>query len=78
MGTTQAFRNALHIPVTDPTVGQVVTTAAPAGDLYPSLWQDGAAATGVPPGTAQYQMVISGPGPAFSWTTTDTIDCGTY
>jgi hypothetical protein len=78
MGTTQAFRTALHIPLADPGVGEVVTTAAPAGDLYPSYWGLGAAATGAPPATAQYQMIVSGPSPTFAWTAVDTLDCGTY
>jgi hypothetical protein len=76
MSTTQAFRNALHIPLSDPTVGQVVTTMVPAGDLYPTYWALGAAATSTPPATAEFQFLTSGPSPGFAWTVVDTIDCG--
>jgi hypothetical protein len=78
MSTTQAFRNALHIPLTDPGIGEVVTTISPAGDLYPTYWAVGAAATSIPPASAQSQLIVSGPSPGFAWTAVNTLDCGTY
>ena len=37
MGTSQAFRVALHIPVLDPSAAQVVSTSS-GGDMYTSAW----------------------------------------
>ena len=37
MGTSQAFRTALHIPVIDPGAAQVVSTTS-GGDMYTSAW----------------------------------------
>jgi hypothetical protein len=77
MSTTQAFRNALHIPLTDPATGELIIVQAPGGDLYPTLWGAGGGGGGSsPPATAQYQVLISGPGPSFAWVPSDTIDCG--
>ena len=45
MDTTQAFRNALHIPFSDPEAGMVVTTFS-AGDKYVTDWAAGAAGIG--------------------------------
>lgn len=45
MSTTQAFRNALHIPYPDPAAGNVVSVTAPGGSLYPTAW---VSASGLP------------------------------
>jgi hypothetical protein len=77
MSTTQAFRNALQIPLTDPATGELIIVQAPGGDLYSTYWGEGGGG-GLTPATAQYQMLVSGPGPSYAWTVVDTIDCGTY
>ena len=43
--TSQAFRNALHVPVIDPVAGNVVQVQSPAGDAYPTAWAN---ASGLP------------------------------
>ena len=77
MGTSQAFRTALHIPTLDPDIGEVVTTLS-SGDLYVTDWVAGAAGTAFPNPTKSEQMMVSGPGPNYLWTLIDTIDCGTF
>jgi len=78
MATSQAFRVALHIPVTPPATGEVVTVQAPGGATYPSYWSAGGSAGAMTPATAQYQMLVSGPSPAYAWVAVDVIDCGVY
>jgi len=75
-GTTQAFRNALHIPFADPSAGQVVQTVLP-GDAYTVAWAAGAAGSSFPNPDAQGQVLVSGPGPGFVWTLS-LLDCGTF
>lgn len=78
MSTTQAFRTALHIPLTDPATGELIIVQAPGGDLYPTYWGAGGGGGGITPATAQYQMLVSGPGPSYAWVAVDTVDAGTY
>jgi hypothetical protein len=77
MSTTQAFRNALHVPFTDPNVGEVVTTLS-AGDTYVTDWAPGAAGAGFPNPSKQNQMLVSGAFPNYLWELIDTIDAGTF
>jgi hypothetical protein len=76
MSTTQAFRNALQIPLADPTTAEVIIVQAPGGDLYQTYWGAAGGSGSMTPATAQYQVLISGPSPAFAWVPSDTIDCG--
>jgi hypothetical protein len=78
MGTTQAFRVALHVPFSDPSAGQVVTVVAPAGDQYPSAWMDSGGGSSVPVAPGADYVLVSGPGPTYVWTAVATIDCGVY
>jgi hypothetical protein len=77
MSTTQAFRNALQIPLADPATGELIIVQAPGGDLYQTYWGAGGGG-GLTPATAQYQMLVSGPGPAYAWVVVDSIDMGIY
>jgi len=43
--TSQAFRNALHVPLSDPGSGNVIAVQDPGGDWYPTAWGD---ASGLP------------------------------
>jgi hypothetical protein len=43
--TSQAFRNALHVPLADPVSGNVIAVQDPGGDWYPSAWSS---ASGLP------------------------------
>jgi hypothetical protein len=45
MVTSQAFRNALHVPLADPTGGNVIAVTDPGGDHYLSFWST---ASGLP------------------------------
>jgi hypothetical protein len=45
MTTSQAFRNALHVPLLDPASGNVVAVQDPGGDWYPTAWSG---ASGLP------------------------------
>jgi hypothetical protein len=45
MITSQAFRNALHVPLLDPASGNVIAVQDPGGDHYPTAWS---AASGLP------------------------------
>ena len=38
MATSQAFWNALHVPLQDPVSGNVVGVIDPGGDWYPTAW----------------------------------------
>jgi hypothetical protein len=77
MATTQAFRNALHVPFADPGTGQVVTTLS-AGDLYASGWANGAAGSAFPDATGPDQFLVTETAPPYLWKVVDTIDCGTF
>jgi hypothetical protein len=77
MATTQAFRNALHIPVTDPDTGELVIVEAPGGDLYETFWGAGGGG-GITPATGEGQVLVSGPGPAYAWLAVAGIDAGTF
>jgi len=76
MGTTQAFRTALHIPFADPVVNQVVSTETP-GDAYQTKWVNAAAGSAFPTPDAANLVLLSGPGPGYAWTLT-TLDAGTF
>jgi hypothetical protein len=77
MSTTQAFRNALHVPYADPDVGEVVA-AISAGDLYVSDWVPAGAGAAFPNPDKPNQFLVSGPAPDFIWTLIDGVDCGTF
>jgi hypothetical protein len=77
MQTSQAFRNAIQVPLADPSAGQVVVTAT-SGDQYGTTWQPAAGGTPLPVPVSQGQVLISGPAPTYDWTISDIIDCGTY
>jgi hypothetical protein len=69
MTTTQAFRNALHIPLADPVSGNVVGVVAPGGDWYPTAWSTAAGLPEAPLDGQQYARqsaawttVVSGSG----------------
>jgi hypothetical protein len=77
MPTTQAFRNALHVPYADPGTAQVVTTLTP-GDLYQTTWAAGAAGSAFPDQTGPNQFLCTDPNSPYVWKVIDTIDCGTF
>ena len=77
MATTQAFRNALHVPYADPASGQVVTTLS-AGDFYVTGWAAGAAGSAFPDPTGPNQFLVTDANPPYLWTIIDVIDCGVY
>ena len=75
MSTTQAFRNALHIPYADPGTGEVVTTQT-AGDNYVTGWAAGAAGSAFPDQTGPNQFLCTDPVSPYLWTIINGIDCG--
>jgi hypothetical protein len=77
MATTQAFRNALHVPYADPATGQVVTTLT-SGDAYVTNWAMGAAGSAFPDQTGPNQFLCTEPNSPYLWTIIDGIDAGTF
>lgn len=55
MVTSQAFRNALHVPLADPASGNVIAVQDPGGDWYPSAWS---AASGLPEAPTDGQQYV--------------------
>jgi hypothetical protein len=54
MATSQAFRNALHVPLTDPVSGNVIAVQDPGGDWYTSFWSSASGLPEAPLDGAQY------------------------
>ena len=59
MGTSQAFRVALHIPVLDPSAAQVVSTGS-GGDMYTTDWVTTSGINEAPTDGQQYGRQSSG------------------
>jgi hypothetical protein len=55
MATSQAFRNALHVPLLDPSSGNVIAVQDPGGDWYPTAWSD---ASGLPEAPIDGQQYV--------------------
>jgi hypothetical protein len=68
--TSQAFRTALHIPLTDPASGNTVQIQVP-GENYISTWGD---ASGLPEAPIDGEIYARKDG---SWVVVR-IDCGTF
>lgn len=52
MVTSQAFRNALHVPLSDPGSGNVIAVQDPGGDWYPTDWSS---SSGLPEAPLDHQ-----------------------
>jgi hypothetical protein len=52
--TSQAFRNALHVPLTDPAGGNVIAVQDPGGDWYPTNWSSSSGLPEAPVDHKQY------------------------
>jgi hypothetical protein len=75
--TSQAFRNALHLPFSDPEAGEVVTTLS-AGEEYVTDWAPGAAGSAFPSPTGPNQFLVTEEAFPYLWRLVDTIDCGVF
>jgi hypothetical protein len=54
MATSQAFRNALHVPLIDPTGGNVIAVQDPGGDHYFTDWSTASGLPEAPEDGQQY------------------------
>ena len=54
MATSQALRNALHVPLADPSSGNVIAVQDPGGDWDPTAWSDASGLPEAPVDGAQY------------------------
>jgi len=52
--TSQAFRNAMHVPLTDPDSGNVIAVQDPGGDWYPTDWSSASGLPEAPEDGVQY------------------------
>lgn len=77
MATTQAFRNALHIPYADPETGESVVTLS-AGDLYTTAWAEAGGGGAFPSQTGPFQLLVTDSVAPYLWEVVDTLDCGEY